>query len=56
MTCIECDRLVANYLECVLAGPELAGFYRHLGACASCRSHLLAYRRVVILLGEEQHA
>ncbi len=53
MSCIECDCLVADYLDCELAELELAGFHRHLAACASCRSHVFAYRRVVILLGEE---
>ncbi len=53
MTCIDCDHMVARYLDCELAGPDLAWFYKHLGTCVSCRSHLVAYRRLVILLGGE---
>ncbi len=54
MTCIEFDRLVAAYLDCKLPGDQLAVFHIHAAGCVECRQYLQGYRRVVVLLKEEQ--
>ena len=54
MTCLEFDRLVAVYLDCKLPNDQLTTFYSHAVGCVECRQYLQGYRRVVVLLKEEQ--
>lgn len=54
MSCMQFDRLVAAYLDCKLPTDQLAAFYTHASGCVECRQYLQGYRRVVVLLKEEQ--
>lgn len=54
MTCLEFDRLVAVYFDCRLSHDQVTTFYSHAVGCVECRQYLQGYRRVVVLLKEEQ--